>query len=74
MPSWPLSMEMWSKGVTSSVEEGLCVCGGGDGVCLRDEAGVGGLLFPDWLGFETFAVPCLSGCGRGPGRMREAGG
>ena len=48
-PWWPLSMEMWSKGLLSTLSEGEGACVG-NGVCLRDEAGVGGAAVAVQLG------------------------
>jgi hypothetical protein len=72
-PSWPLSMDTWSKGLLSPLSEGVWTCVG-DGVCLRDEAGVGGTLVPDRLGCDDVVFRRSSGCGRRPGRMREGVG
>jgi hypothetical protein len=70
-------MDMWSRGLVSplSVSEGVWGCGGGEGVCLRDEAGVGGMLVaPESLGCEGVGIRWCSGCGRRPGRIWDGVG
>jgi len=68
-PSWPLSMETWSRGLLSPLSDELYVCVG-DGVCLRDKAGVGGTAVLERLGRDD-ALRLSSGCDRRPGKMLE---